>query len=627
MEVQDDNGTEICNPADDPTEMGAGQGVMLNAKIDNNLGLILDNLFGAMVQKDSRRERVVTEMKNQIQEIHDYIFNKIEDYQASTLEDASNGPMEQCYYEKSPEFEYSHTAFDQWKANYKDEIDSIAGIQRSHSDDSGIEHSDMYHAAEDLVDVYQQMVFDMVDHCKTDEAINECKAENNEYCNKQPNSEKGYHCECMDGFARKTESGPCEDIDECLTGEADCEIRSENLICKNLIGYQSQLDRGYTCLCKNGYVERSLSLLMRSIDHLTECNDDTKNIKHICDTDENTCPENALCAETTEAPFHKCSCQNGFAFFPNDSETHNIVNDLIPGEDQASLTAVDETHIHPETCDEAGTFLVKMDFTDAPTTGRKRRQVNTANNNAAMDRIRDALVALGIPQNDIVTKVFMQGEWRDNRSCELHRWQPVTQTQWNNLPAAKRINSFLFFTVAIRQTALDTLANIGIDINNCNGNNPQGTPCAALSSAMAAAALNTHNSCRSLMGSFTIWKVGGTQLDNWRQFIPNFVINPMFAPYGRKRRGADSRMGTKRVARRQKKSKKNKNKNPGGLRTESDTEISLDYADDIEYQSCDMKEFVDYKINIFKDFLLQKYNQFAYEELNETSETTMIFNK
>ena len=53
------------------------------------------------------------------------------------------------------------------------------------SDESGVEHSDMYRAAEDLVDVYQQMVFDMVDHCKTDEAINECKAENNEVCQKQ----------------------------------------------------------------------------------------------------------------------------------------------------------------------------------------------------------------------------------------------------------------------------------------------------------------------------------------------------------------------------------------------------------------------------------------------------------
>ena len=53
------------------------------------------------------------------------------------------------------------------------------------SDESTIEHSDMYRAAEDLVDVYKQMVFDMVDHCKTDEAINECKAENFEKCEKQ----------------------------------------------------------------------------------------------------------------------------------------------------------------------------------------------------------------------------------------------------------------------------------------------------------------------------------------------------------------------------------------------------------------------------------------------------------
>lgn len=81
-----------------------------------------------------------------------------------------------------------------------------------------------------------------------------------------------------------------------------------------------------------------------------------------------------------------------------------------------------------------------MDFTDAPTAGRKRRQVNTANNNAAMDRVRDALVALGIPQNEIVTKVFMQGQWRENRSCDIDRWRPVTQTHWNNLPANRRIN-------------------------------------------------------------------------------------------------------------------------------------------------------------------------------------------
>ena len=51
----------------------------------------------------------------------------------------------------------------------------------------------MYRAAEDLVDVYQQMVFDMVDHCKTDEAISECKAENNEVCQKQVGCSKSKH--------------------------------------------------------------------------------------------------------------------------------------------------------------------------------------------------------------------------------------------------------------------------------------------------------------------------------------------------------------------------------------------------------------------------------------------------
>jgi len=127
------DGSEICTPSDDPTLTGAGHGVILNSKIDNNMGLILDNLFGAMVQKDNRRNSVVTKLKNQIDEIHDFIFNKIEDYQASTLEGATNGPFEKCYYEKSPEFGYSHTAFDEWKANYQEEIDSITGIQRSHS--------------------------------------------------------------------------------------------------------------------------------------------------------------------------------------------------------------------------------------------------------------------------------------------------------------------------------------------------------------------------------------------------------------------------------------------------------------------------------------------------------------
>lgn len=86
----------------------------------------------------------------------------------------------------------------------------------------------------------------------------------------------------------------------------------------------------------------------RSIDHLTACNDNTKDIKHICDTEKSTCPDNALCENIPEAPFHKCTCKNGFAFFPRDSEIASVENDNIPDDDEATITAVDDTHIHPE---------------------------------------------------------------------------------------------------------------------------------------------------------------------------------------------------------------------------------------------------------------------------------------
>ena len=80
----------------------------------------------------------------------------------------------------------------------------------------------------------------------------------------------------------------------------------------------------------------------------------------------------------------------------------------------------------------------------------------------------------------------------------------------------------------------------------------------------------------------------------------------VFAPYGRKRRdvtSAGARMGTKRLARRQKKSKKKKN----SVDTAASTTTTAD--PDEEYQSCDMKVFVDYRIRVFKEFLLEKYNQ------------------
>ena len=80
-----------------------------------------------------------------------------------------------------------------------------------------------------------------------------------------------------------------------------------------------------------------------------------------------------------------------------------------------------------------------MDFTQA-SSDRKRRQVNDADNQAAMERVRDTLVGLGIPRNDMVTKIFMQGEWKRKRFCEFSTAQEVTQSQWDNLPPEKRID-------------------------------------------------------------------------------------------------------------------------------------------------------------------------------------------
>ena len=62
----------------------------------------------------------------------------------------------------------------------------------------------------------------------------------------------------------------------------------------------------------------------------------------------------------------------------------------------------------------------------------------------------------------------------------------------------------------------------------------------------------------------------------------------MVAPYGRKR-----------IARRQKKSKKKKQKNSGGVITPTEQ----------EYHSCELKAFVEYQIRLFKEYLLEKYNQ------------------
>ena len=70
-------------------------------------------------------------------------------------------------------------------------------------------------------------------------------------------------------------------------------------------------------------------------------------------------------------------------------------------------------------------------------------------------------------------------------------------------------------------------------------------------------------------------------------------------------------METKRLARRQKKSKKKKN----SVDTAASTTTTTD--PDEEYQSCDMKVFVDYRVRLFKEYLLEKYNQVTFYTLYE----------
>ena len=108
----------------------------------------------------------------------------------------------------------------------------------------------------------------------------------------------------------------------------------------------------------------------RSIDHLTACNDSTKEIKHICDTEKSTCPLNASCEHIPEEPYHRCTCKNGFAFFPRDSEIASIENDdddgiKIPDDDEATITAIDDTHIHPEVISNDSFELIHPLFSEA----------------------------------------------------------------------------------------------------------------------------------------------------------------------------------------------------------------------------------------------------------------------
>ena len=96
----------------------------------------------------------------------------------------------------------------------------------------------------------------------------------------------------------------------------------------------------------------------RSFDDLTtECNDQSKEIDHICNTNQHNCVLNSYCSPLTNpehhgieplAPHHQCTCNNGFAYFPEDSEIEIPDDHKIPGENDADITPPDDPLIYPK---------------------------------------------------------------------------------------------------------------------------------------------------------------------------------------------------------------------------------------------------------------------------------------
>ncbi|XP_077993148.1 uncharacterized protein LOC144447116 [Glandiceps talaboti] len=131
-------------------------------------------------------------------------------------------------------------------------------------------------------------------HC--DEDVDECEDfdDCDHICtnvNRTVNPEKGYICECNDGYELQNDDKTCEDIDECARGTDECEHN-----CHNTVG-------GYTCSCYDGY-------------ELEEEDDDGdgggKNCTDIdeCEDGDNDCHKDAICTNTPGS--YECTCKDGY---------------------------------------------------------------------------------------------------------------------------------------------------------------------------------------------------------------------------------------------------------------------------------------------------------------------------
>ena len=124
-------------------------------------------------------------------------------------------------------------------------------------------------------------------------------------------NECGYHCDCVEGgFMKQLDAEKvltCTDINEC--DENACGVNSN---CNNT-------DGGFTCQCKEGYMNSGDDVTDANCMDINECDTQT----HNCDSQINTRCENNVGS-------FSCVCNNGYAL--KDDGTCGDINECLTGE-------------------------------------------------------------------------------------------------------------------------------------------------------------------------------------------------------------------------------------------------------------------------------------------------------
>ncbi|ALC48067.1 CG31999, partial [Drosophila busckii] len=158
-----------------------------------------------------------------------------------------------------------------------------------------------------------------IDECQNG-TTNTCNADLHQECK---NTLGSYHCNCLPGFSLDVTQHECVDINECETGEHNCDDKQ---ICHNRNG-------GYICACPTGHQVTRLSNGINSCVDIDECSQDQP-----------PCSSNAHCFNTIGSFY--CECKSGFQ--KNLSNDKNI--DETGNTHNAQCFDVDECQTIPGLC-------------------------------------------------------------------------------------------------------------------------------------------------------------------------------------------------------------------------------------------------------------------------------------